>query len=221
LIFQDSIVDIFLKPLADLAALFVLLLGVIWIIYGLHEGFRRKSFRKLTKVDDWDFDITKFLKVLTLAGFIVGIFSIITGAGALILDYPPSIAYATKTANAANLYTCIFLIVLGLFTFLKPLNDLPIASMIGLAAAVLVCAIIAMLIPDSAVKLIENFIDPKIVLIIIFLIIFAIVAITVKFYMAALMFISKVISWPPFAFIIAIFCFIQGFALLIFGVSIL
>ena len=219
--FQDSIVNVFLEPLSQLAALFLILLGVIWIIYGLHEGLRRKSFRKLTKVEDWDFDITKFLKILTLLGFVVGIFSIITGVGALILNLPPSIAYATTTANERNFFTCILLIVLGFFTFMKPLNDLPIASMVGLAAATLVTVVIAMLIPDIAVELIENFIDPKIVLIVLFLIIFAIVAVTVKFYTAGLMFLSKIISWPPIAFVVAIFCFIQGFALVIFGVSLI
>ena len=220
LIFQ---INVFLISLSQLAALFILLLGVIWIIYGLYEAFRRKSFRKLTKVEDWDFDITKFLKFLTLLGFVVGILSILTGTAALLLDLPPSIAYSIKTANNASFFTSIFLIVLGLLTFLKPLNDLPIASIIGLAVATFVTIFIASLIqeiPTQTIEFIERFVNLRIILIVVFCIIFAIVALTVKFYTAAVMFVSKIISWPPFAFIVAGFCFVQGFALLIFGISI-
>jgi len=57
-------------------------------------------------------------------------------------------------------------------------------------------------------------------LIVIFLIIFAITAITVKFYTAIFMGISKIISWPPFAFIAAVFCFVQGIMLVALGTSI-
>jgi len=51
-------------------------------------------------------------------------------------------------------------------------------------------------------------------------VVFAIVALTVKFYIGSLMAISKAISWPPLAFIIAVFCLLQGFLLLVIGVSI-
>ncbi|KKL85296.1 hypothetical protein LCGC14_1956130, partial [marine sediment metagenome] len=190
---------------------------VMWIIYALYETMRRGSFKK-RKVEDWDFDITKFLKGLTYIGFIVGIFSILSGVGELILDEYPSMAY-DKTAGR-SLFTAIFLIFFGILTFFKPINDLPIASIIGLMVASALVVIIALIIPQGVVEFIAGFIDPKIVLIVFFIIIFTIIALTVKFYMGGLMAISKLISWPPLALIVAVFCLIQGFLLLVIGVSI-
>lgn len=210
-----------LTALSAFGALFMVLLGVMWVIYGAYEANRRKSWRKLTKVDDWDFPITTFLRIISLLGFVVGILCIIVGAGSLILDLPPSELYGLKIAAERNLFTGIFLIVLGFITFIKPLNDIPIASGIGLLAATGVCLLIVFLIPDVAVQFIALYVNPKIVLIVTFIIIFAIVAITVKFYTAGLMFISKIISWPPFAFILAAFCIIQGGSLLLTGASLL
>ncbi len=215
-----DIVTDFFNPLANLAGLFLLLLGVIWIVYCLQEANRRKSWRKLTKIDEWDFSITLMLKVITICGFFVGIVSIIIGGVGLVLNLPPSLAYSTQTANSVNIFTSIFLIILGIFTFLKPINDLPIASMVGLAAASLVTVVIAFLIPDAAITLIANFINPKYILIGVFLVIFAIVAVTVKFYISGVMFLSKIVSWPPFALIIALFCFLQAILLLVFGISV-
>ena len=144
-----------------------------------------------------------------------------SGVGALILDVPPSTAYALKNPTVGrSLFTAIILIVFGIFTFLKPINDLPIASVIGLMVASLIVAIIALAIPEKFVEAIAVFIDPKILLVIIFIIIFAIIALTAKFYMSGVMAISKALSWPPLAFIVAAFCLIQGFLLLVVGVSI-
>ena len=105
------------------------------------------------------------------------------------------------------------------FAFMKPLNDLPISSMVGIFVATVITLAIAFLIPDSAVKLVENYVNPKIVLIVIFFIIFTVVAITVKFYTAGLMMASKFISWAPIAFIVSIISFIQAFMLLVMGTS--
>lgn len=220
MIFTFDFTKNILKPLSQWGGFFLFLLGIIWIIYALYETKRRGSFKK-RKVETWDFDVTKFLKVLTYFGFIVGIFSILSGVGALILDVPPSTAYALKNPTVGrSLFTAIILIVFGIFTFLKPINDLPIASVIGLMVASLIVAIIALAIPEKFVEAIAVFIDPKILLVIIFIIIFAIIALTAKFYMSGVMAISKALSWPPLAFIVAAFCLIQGFLLLVIGVSI-
>ncbi|MFX1411971.1 MAG: hypothetical protein ACFFA6_16615 [Promethearchaeota archaeon] len=210
-------VDGFFKPLAQYAWLMMVILAVMWLIYASYEANRRETWRKLTKIDDWNFNITPFLKLLTYVGFIVGILSIFSGASGLILDIPPSTKYATETGNSVNYFTSIFLIIFGLLTFFKPLNDLPISSIIGLAAASLVTAIIIWVIMALGVSISTAI---AVALIVIFLIIFAIVAITVKFYTAVLMGISKIISWPPIAFIAAVFCFIQGIMLVALGTSI-
>ncbi len=220
MIFAFDFTTNILGPLSRWGGFFLFLLGIIWIIYAFYETKRRGSFKK-RKVESWDFDVTKFLKILTYLGFIVGIFSILSGVGQLILDAPPSNLFGELNPTLGkNIFTAIILIVFGIFTFLKPINDLPIASVIGLMVASLVVAIIALAIPQQLVEVIAVFIDPKILLVIIFIIIFAIIALTAKFYISGVMAISKVLSWPPLAFIVAAFCFIQGFLLLVVGVSI-
>jgi len=203
--------------LAQTAGFFMILLGIIWFIFCAYEATRRKSFKKLTGIDDWDFDLTVFLRILTFSGFVVGVLSIISGAAGLIFDEPPSLAYSTQTADSVNIFTAVLLIILGLFTFLKPVNDLPISSIIAFLAALAVTAGIAWVLVLLNVEISTTI---AIVLIVLFLIIFAVVAITIKFYTAGLMLLSKIISWPPFAFGIGAFCFIQGFLLLVMGISI-
>jgi hypothetical protein len=219
MIYQFDFTENFLRPLAEFAGFFILILGVIWIIYALYETKRRGSFKE-RKTEDWDYKLTRFLKILTYLGFFVGVISIMCGVGGLILNEPPSVAYGANTQNSASVFTSIFLIILGLLTFLKPVNDLPFASVIGLLAASAVIVIVALSIPDQLVQVIAVFINPKIFLVILFIIVFAIVALTVKFYIGGLMKISKGLSWPPLALIIAIFCLLQGFLLLVIGVSI-
>jgi len=207
--------------LSAMSALFIVILGAIWLVYTFHEATRRKGFLK-KKVEDWDVDITGILKILSLSGLIIGILAIIAGVGSLILDEAPSLAYqAIAGVNERNMFTSVFLIVLGLLTFLKPLNDVPVAGVIGLLASSFICILISFMIPDNIVQFIGGYINPKILMAVLFIIIFAIVAITVKFWTSGLMWISKMISWPPLAFIIAIFCFIQGGLLLTMGISII
>jgi len=219
LIYQFGFTEVFLRPLAELAGFFILLLGAMWLVYAIYETMRRGSFKE-RKVEDWNFNVTKFLKIFTYLGIVVGIFGLLSGVGGLILDQAPSVAYAANTQDARSLFTSIFLIILGTLTLLKPLNDLPISSVIGILLASLVVVVVVLAIPDQLVQVIAVFIDPRIVLAIIFIFVFAIVALTVKFYIGTLMSISKAISWPVFAFIIAIFCLLQGFLLIVIGVSI-
>jgi len=219
LLYQFGFTEVFLKPLAELAGFFVLLLGVMWLVYAVYEAKRRGSVKK-RKVEDWNFDVTKFLKILTYLGLVIGIFSLLSGVGGIYLDQAPSVAYAANTQDARSLFTSIFLIILGILTLLKPLNDLPISSVIGILLASLVVVVVVLALPEKLVLVIAVIIDPRIVLAIIFIFVFAIVALTVKFYIGTLMSISKAISWPVFAIIIAIFCLLQGFLLVVIGVSI-
>ena len=208
--------DVFLRPLAEFAGFFTLVLGVMWLVYAIYEAKRRGSVKK-RKVEDWNFDVTKFLKFFTYFGIIVGTLSILSGVGGLILNQPPSVAYGS---DGASIFTSVFLIILGILTLLKPLNDLPISSVLGILLASIVVAVVFFAIPDQVYELIDVFIDPRLLFVIIFIIVFAIVALTVKFYIGVLMAISKAISWPVIAFIVAFFCLLQGFLLLVIGVSI-
>ena len=221
MIFAWDFTEDFIRPLAKWGGFFFLILGIMWIIYAIYETKRRGSFKK-RKTESWEFDVTKFLKGLTYIGILVGIFSIMSGIGELILDEPPSVAYAAANPGVGrSLFSAILLIVFGLFTLLKPLNDLPIASVVGLIIASTASIIVCLLIPDVLVQHIAIHFDPKWFFIILFIIILAIVAILVKFYIAGIMRISKIISWPPFAFVVAVVCLIQGFLLLVLGISII
>ena len=218
MIYQFDFTDGFLRPLAEFAGFFTLILGVMWLVYAIYEAKRRGSVKE-RKVEEWNFDVTKFLKFFTYFGILIGILSLLSGVGGLILNQPPSRAFAFNNPNA-SIFTSVFLIVLGILTLLKPLNDLPISSIIGILLASLVVVVVSFAIPDQVVQVIAVFIDPRLLLVIIFIVIFAIVALTVKFYIGALMAISKAISWPVLAFIVAAFCLLQGFLLLVVGVSI-
>jgi hypothetical protein len=202
-----------LEPVASLGALFLILVGVMWIIFGLYEGKRRGSLKE-RKVEDWDFKITKLLKVLTFLGFIVGFLAIVVGIAGLVNQVPPSPALEGR-----SYFTSILLIVLGIFTFIKPANDLPLSSMIGFLIATVLTVIVIILIPSKVYQTIEVW-GLQVVLVIIFVILFAVIGILAKFYSKMLMNISKWISWPPIAIILALFCFIQGF-LLFYGLSII
>jgi hypothetical protein len=213
----------FLIPLAAIAGFMVLILGIMWLVYGVYEAKRRGSVKE-RKVEDWDFKLTKFLKVITYLGIFVGVLSLLSGVSGLLYNIPPSVAFAHNIEVAGgvpgpSVFTSVMLIILGILTFLKPMNDIPIASVVGLLAGTAVVAIVAMAIPGDAYELIGIWIDPTLFFVILFIIVFAIVALTAKFYIGTLMGISKIVSWPIFALIIAGFCFLQGFLLLVPGIS--
>ncbi len=206
----------FLELLGQMAGFFVLILGIMWLIFGVYEAKRRGSVKK-RKTEDWDMKVTKFLKVLTYLGIVLGIFCIISGVSGLMYNVPPSIAFLS---GEVSIFTSALLIIFGILTLLKPLNDLPIASVVGLLAGSAVVAVLVMVMPAEAYVVIGLFMNPTVFFVILFIIIFAIIALTAKFYIGGLMKISKFISWPPIAFIVAGFCLIQGFLVLVFGVSI-
>ena len=212
-------VQAFFDWVAHSAGIMVILVGLIAITWFGYERKRRGSFLK-KKVDDSEYNITKFLRVLSYLGLVLGIFCIWSGAMGLILDIPPSFKYAEVTENGADHFTCIFLIVMGLVMFLKPVSDLPWASIIGLIVGTVTVVIISLIVPDSVVTLIGNYINPKWILVIIFIIVSLIVCLVAKMYIDILMLISKILSWPPIALVIIILSFIQGIGLWVFGISI-
>jgi len=206
----------FLIPLAEIAGFFVLILGIMWLVYGVYEAKRRGSVKE-RKVEDWDYKLTNFLKVLTYLGMVVGVLSLLSGVSGLMYNIPPT---STFPSGQVSIFTSILLIILGILTFLKPMNDIPVASVVGLLAGTAVVAVIIMSLPGEAYIIIGLLIDPTIFFAILFIIVFAIVALTAKFYIGTLMGISKIISWPLLALIVAGFCLLQAFLLLVVGVSI-
>lgn len=208
----------FFSWVGESAAIMMVLSGLMAITWLGYERKRRGSFTK-RKVEA-EFNVTKFLRGLSYLGLVLGIFVVWSGAIGLIRDIPPSFEYREVTEDAANHFTCIFLIVIGIVMFMKPISDLPLSSIIGLLAGTGTVIIIALLVPDGAVELIAGVINPKWLLVIIFIIVTIVVALTVKFYVGILKTVSKFLSWPPVAFVVMIFCLVQGFALWIWGISI-
>ena len=209
----------FFNWVSESAAIMMVLSGVMAISWIGYERKRRGSFlkRKVEAV----FSVTTILKVISFLGLLLGVFVIWSGVLSLILDIPPSFKYAdVYPGEGANHFTSIFLIFMGIAMFFKPISDLPLASILGLVVGSAVALIIALLVPDWAVQLIGGVINPKWVLIIIFIIVAIVVALTARFYLKTLQRISKFLSWPPIAFIVMIFCFVQGFSLWITGYSI-
>ncbi|UCC18564.1 MAG: hypothetical protein JSV62_10685 [Promethearchaeota archaeon] len=224
MIFQTEywvIIQGFFNWVAESAAIMMVLSGAMAITWLGYERKRRGSFtkRKAEKKEE-EFDVSKFLRGLSYLGLILGIFVIWSGVMGLILNIPPSFRYEAVTGDYANHFTCIFLIIIGIVQFMKPIADLSLSSILGLVVAAVVTFIIAIIVPDGVVQLIAGVINPKWLLVIIFIIIAIVVALTAKFYIGTLQKISKFLSWPPIAFIIMIFCFVQGFCLWIGGFSI-
>lgn len=214
-------VEAFLTWVSQSAGIFVLISGVIALTWLGFERKRRGSFFKRKSGAEKSSVVSKLLRLISYSGVIVGILDIWAGAMGLILNIPPSFAYRAITNNSADHFTCIFLIVVGIAMFFKPVNDLPLSSILGLIAASATVFILALLIPDSAVRWIAvNLINPKLLLIIIFVTVTAIVAIIAKFFLGVPQAISKFLSWPPIAFVIMVFGIVQGILLWGFGISI-
>jgi hypothetical protein len=201
------------------AAIMMVLSGVMALSWIGYERKRRGSFlkRKIEAV----FNVTWFLKIISFLGLILGVFVIWSGVASLILDIPPSFKYDdVYPGEGANHFTSIFLIFIGIAMFFKPISDLPLASILGLIIGSAVALIVALLVPDWAVQLIGNVINPKWILIAIFAIVAIVVALTARFYLKTLQRISKFLSWPPIAFVVMVFCFVQGLSLWLTGYSI-
>lgn len=220
LIFQNdywTYLQAFFEWVGQSAGVMVFISGFITLTWFGYEGKRRGSFTK-RKIDEGStVDISKFLRVLSYLGLAVGIMDIWAGAWGLILDIPPSFRYL---GTGANHFTCIFLIIVGIAMFFKPIADLPLSSIIALIAGCASVFILASLIPPGVEEVIADWINPKLLLFIVFIVVTALVAITAKFFIGIFKWTSKILSWPPIAFIVMIFCFAQGIALWGFGVSI-
>jgi len=212
----------FFSWVSESAGIFVLISGFVALSWLGFERKRRGSFFK-RKSDEKESILSKSLRnimrIISYLGVIVGILDIWAGAMGLILDIPPSFKYGAVTPHADH-FTCIFLIVVGIAMFFKPVKDLPLTSLLGLIAGSATVFILALLVPDSVVEFIAGWINPKLLLIIIFIIVTALVAIVAKFFIQIPQAISKFLSWPPIAFVIMVFGFVQGILLWGFGISI-
>jgi hypothetical protein len=142
--------------------------------------------------------VTTVLKLLTTLFCISGIFITFIGAVGLITNQ------ITRTIS----YT--LLLIIGILTCVKPLNDIPLASILGILAATGVGLIMMTVI--SIFNLYIS-ITTLVILIVILIIIFIVVAIIAKFWLLPLEILSKIVSWSIVGMIGALFMLIMGILL--------
>ncbi|GAB4318491.1 MAG: hypothetical protein Kow0069_21650 [Promethearchaeota archaeon] len=208
----------------------MIMLGLLAITWFGYDTKRRGGVIHAKKEEySQPVDPTKVLRALSYVGLFLGLLIVVAAVVGLIQDIPPSRAYAVQTLGCTseqfyagtctgnNNMTSIALIVLGLVCFLKPVNDVPWASLIGFGTGAVAALALAFLVPVPDV--ITTWKYWKWVIIGVFLVVSAIVGILWKMATDWLVKLSKLLSWPPIAALVVAFCFIQGILLLQYGVS--
>ncbi len=208
----------------------VIMLGFLAITWFGYSWKRRGGIIYASK-EGWseNLDPTKILRGLSYIGLFLGLLIVIAAVVGLIQDIPPSEAYAVEqlgctadsfyagTCYGNNNFTSLILIVLGLVCFLRPMADVPWASILALIAGTVVAVALAFLVPvPEAVTAWSGW---KYVIVVVFLLVTALVGLALKFATSALTALSKILSWPPLAVAVIVFCFIQGILLLQYGTS--
>jgi magnesium-transporting ATPase (P-type) len=189
-----------------------------------YEKKRQGGFVVPTK-EGWqrDVNVSSVLRALSYIGIVVGAICIWAGFVSLFGNIPPSYAYAvnfpTGPHSGNNYFTVGMLIVLGLVCVLKPLGDLPWASLIGLIAGVVLGILSLSFIPVAALA--QAFaINVAWIYVIVILVIGTIVGLLFKFWTKGIMALAKILSYPPIALVVAVACFVQAYMLLVLGTSI-
>ncbi len=217
---SESILELWINVFGDSGAWMLIFCGLMALVWFFYEGMRRGWIRK--KKDEWEMDnVSRFLKFIIFLGILLGLINIITAVVTIWGNIPPSFAYRDNpTLNAQNHYdllTSISLLVMGLAMFIKPLQDVPIATVVGLVAGAAVALLLAMIIPDDILG--GNTL--KWILVITFIAITSIVGALLKVWVDGVEAVAKFLSWPPIALIIAAFCITQGLFVLVGGTSLI
>ncbi|MHA1648048.1 MAG: hypothetical protein ACTSVU_08190 [Promethearchaeota archaeon] len=189
-------------------------MALVWFFY---EGIRRGWVKP--KNESWERDtVSKLLKVIIILGVVLGVVLIITAVMTMIMDIPPSYSYRDQPGALSrgphfDYLVSISLLVMGLAMFIKPLEDVPLATIIGLACGAGAAFLLAMLIPKDIVS------DQtlKWVLIIVFIVITSLIGAMIRVWIAGIEGVAKFISWPPIALVAAAFCLVEGFSVLLAG----
>jgi len=221
----EGILDWFPKSGAWLL-IFVGLVAITWMGY---ERKRKGGFVRIQK-EEWEreVNVTKFLKGLSFVGIVIGVLAVWAAFVGLFNDIPPSYAYADNVANLPsgaetvgnNNFTSIVLILLGLVCIMKPLGDIPWASLVGLIGGI----VLGILTFTYASTTFDKFayvleIDVVWLYLVAFIIVGTIVGLAFKFWTGGVAALAKFLSYPVVALLVAIFCFVQGTMLLGWGTS--
>ncbi|HMF32912.1 MAG TPA: hypothetical protein VKK79_15930 [Candidatus Lokiarchaeia archaeon] len=199
----------------------LIMVGLIAITWLGYERKRQGGFVRPTK-ENWqkEVDVSSVLRGLSYIGIVIGVLSMWVGFVSLFRNIPPSFAYAKNFPTLGNNYFTIgMLIVLGLVCILKPLGDLPWASIVGLIAGIALGILTASIIPTDTIANAFGISVAWIYLIII-IVIGTIVGLLFKFWVKGIMGLAKLLSYPPIALVAAVACFVQAYMLLVLGISI-
>ncbi len=201
------------------AAWLLIFVGLVALTWMGYERKRKGGFVRIQK-EEWEREVTvtKFLRVLSYVGIFIGVITVWAAFDGLFNDIPPSYAYRDVTANANNNFTSIILIILGLVCILKPLSDVPWASLVGLIGGIALGIWALTYIPVEKIAIVFG-IDATWVYLLVFIIIGTLVGLAFKFWTGGITALAKFLSYPVVALIVAIFCFIQGTMLLVYGTS--
>ncbi len=206
----------FVNLFADSAAIMLVICGLMALVWFFYEGVRRGWVKP--KGEEWERDkVSRALKVIIGLGIILGVITLLTGIVTMVMNIRPSLAYERLYGSHFDWLTSISLLVMGVAMFLKPLEDLPLAALIGLAVGAAAALLVALILPQDFIATMNGFINMKWILFALFAIVATIVGVAIKFWLSSIEAISKFISWPPMALITAAFCLVQGFMVWIGG----
>ncbi|MBD3352278.1 MAG: hypothetical protein GF364_12395 [Candidatus Lokiarchaeota archaeon] len=209
----ESLWESILNWFPESAAWLLIFGGLIAITWLGYERKRKKGFIRI-KTEDWEeTDVSKFLRILSYLGIALGVIMIWSAVVGMINNIAPSFEYADVTANDFDWLTSISLIVVGLVCLMKPINDLPWSGLLGLFAGIGSAIIITLSMPE---ELVSNP-DYKWYILGFGAAIATAVGVAIKFWIGSIQTISKVLSYPPVALIVAVYCFVQGFMVLGLG----
>ncbi len=215
-ILQNAFLDGFVNLFADSAAIMLVICGLMALVWFFYEGVRRGWVKP--KGEEWERDkVSRSLKIIIGLGIILGVITLVTGIVTMVMNIRPSLAYERLNGSHFDWLTSIALLVMGVAMFLKPLEDLPLAALIGLAAGAGAALLVALILPQDLVARASEYINMKWVLFGLFALVATIVGVAIKFWLSSIEAISKFISWPPMALITAAFCLVQGFMVWIGG----
>jgi len=212
-------IDTYIEPLIEWTGWALIILAVVWIIDLIYETKRAKGIFKFK--DPVKVVKGLLLKIISTVACATGVIFVLIGTYGLILNnIAPTNLYAANHGNVASLSASTMLIVFGVLSCLKPLNDFPIASMIGLAAAAGL-AVVMMLIMNflGYTELNELSKTTITILIIILVVIFLVITIIAKFWLAGINFVSKIVSLPIVSIIGAALLLAEGVLLIGLGNS--
>ncbi|MHA1110518.1 MAG: hypothetical protein ACTSRE_05410 [Promethearchaeota archaeon] len=195
--------------------------GIMAITWMGYETKRKQAFFKRNfKKEDWEeVEVSKFLKVLSYLGLVLGIILIWAAAVSAVNNIAPSNMYDTRFSILTNdgmpldWLTTISCFVVGVVMFLKPINDLPWAGMIGLLAGAAIAVLLVIFVPKEWLAN-QN---AKWIILGVGFVVCTLVALAMKFWIGTLQTISRILSYPPIALVVALYCFVQGGLILLWG----